>query len=199
MDNIIFGLVVLISGIFVATYGTLMFRFALAFIGFALGFTLVMWLGSGLDDVLRVIVGIVAGGILAAVFFLLVKFALYIAGALLGLVLMLGLVGLFALADFNLGIIGSILVLAAAVVGGIFGPRLGNLVMVLATSLGGAYLVVIALSALFKDAVGPEVGDPSQPLALLGTSFPLILFATFAAISFLGQQQAADLRRRLLR
>jgi membrane associated rhomboid family serine protease len=90
-------------------------------------------------------------------------------------------------------------VAAAAVVGGIFGPRLGNLVLVLATSFGGAYLVVIALSALFQDTVGPEVGDPAQPLALLGTSFPLVLFATITAISFLGQQQTSDLRRRLLR
>jgi hypothetical protein len=199
VDNVIFGIVILISGIFVATYGNVLFRIALAFIGFALGFTLAMWLGSGLDDVLRVVVGLVAGGIVAAIFFMLVKFALYIAGALLGLVLMLGLVGLFELSDLSLGIIGSLLVAAAAVVGGIFGPRLGNLVLVLATSFGGAYLVVIALSALFQDTVGPEVGDPAQPLALLGTSFPLVLFATITAISFLGQQQTSDLRRRLLR
>lgn len=198
MDNIVFGIVMLVSGIFVATYGSMLFRFALAFLGFALGFTLVMWLGSSLDAFLQVIVGIVAGGILALVFYMLVKFALYIAGALLGLVLMMGLVGLFELADLNLGFIGWILVAAAAVVGGIFGPRLGNLVMVLATSLGGAYLVVIALSALFQ-GVAEGIGDPEKPLSLLGTSFPLVLFATISAISFLGQQQSTDLRRRLLR
>ena len=45
--NLIWGLVVLISGIFIASYGNMLFRFVLAFIGFALGFSLIMWVGDG--------------------------------------------------------------------------------------------------------------------------------------------------------
>ena len=49
MEGTLWGIIVLICGIFIASYGNVMFRFALAFMGFALGFSLVMWLGGGLD------------------------------------------------------------------------------------------------------------------------------------------------------
>lgn len=194
MDNMVWGIVILISGIFIASYGSVLFRFALAFLGFAIGFSLVMWLGGGLSDVLRVVVGIVAGGILAAVFYILVKFTLYIAGGLVGLVLMLALLGLFKLAGLDLGVVGWILAAAAAGLGGFFGHRLGSIVTILAASLGGAYLVVLGLAALFGAGI-----DPDQPLEMLGAGFPLVLFLTIAAISFLAQYQAFTVRRRFLR
>lgn len=194
MDNVLWGLVVLLCGIFIAAYGHQLFRFALAFIGFALGFYLVMWLGGGLDTALRIIVGIVAGGILAATLYLLVKSALYIAGGIMGLVLMLGILGLFRLGGLDLGLFGSILALAAAGLGGFFGQRLGPIVTILATSLAGAYFVVLGLGALF--GLGLETDNPS---ALLGSAFPLVLFATVAAISGLAQHQAFALRQRFLR
>jgi hypothetical protein len=169
-------------------------RFALAFLGFALGYSLVMWLGGGLDNNLVIIVAIVAGGILAAVFYLLVNFTLYLAGGILGLVLMMALLGLFQLSGLDLGIIGWILVAAATLAGGFFGPRLGTNLVVLATSLAGAYLIVLGLSAMFVTG-----GDAGEPQGLLSTSFPLVLFASFAVLAFMGQYQVARLRRRFLR
>ena len=141
MHTLLWGIIVLVSGIFVAAYGSLLFRFALAFLGFAIGYSLVAWLGGGLDTALRILIGIVAGGILAAVLYLLVKFTLNIAGAVLGLVLMLALLGLFRLGGLDLGVFGTLLVVAAAGLGGVFGSRLGGIVVVLATSLAGACAV----------------------------------------------------------
>ena len=194
MHTLLWGIIVLVSGIFVAAYGSLLFRFALAFLGFAIGYSLVAWLGGGLDTALRILVGIVAGGILASSLYILVKFTLNIAGALLGLVLMLALLGFFRLAGLNLDILGVVLTIAAAGLGGFFGNRLGSIVVVLATSLAGAYLVVLGLGAIYGLGV-----ETDNPLTLLGTSFPLVLFLTVALISGLAQYQAFSLRRRFLR
>lgn len=194
MDSALWGFLVLFCGIFIASYGNILFRFVLAFIGFAIGFSLVMWLGGSMDPALRILLGVVVGGILAAVLYMLVKFALYIAGGLLGLVLMLALLGLFKFVGVDFGILGGILVLAATGLGSFFGNRLGNLVVILATSLAGAYFVVLGLSLIFK--LGVETGDPGS---LTATGFALVLFLTIAAISGLAQHQAFSLRRRFLR
>lgn len=194
MDSILWGAIVLLCGIFIAAYGHQLFRFALAFIGFALGVYLVMWLGGGLDAGLRIVVAIIVGGILAAVLYFLVKFALYVAGGVMGLVLMLAILGLFRLGGLDLGLFGSILALAGAGLGGFFGRRLGPLVTVFATSLAGAYFVVLGLGALF--GLGVATDDPT---VTLGAAFPLVLFLTIAAISGLAQYQAFVLRQRFLR
>ncbi len=194
MHTLLWGIIVLVSGVFVAAYGSTLFRFALAFLGFAIGYSLVAWLGGGLDTALRILVGIVAGGILAATLYLLVKFTLNIAGAMLGLVLMLVLLGLFRLAGLDLRLLNVVLVIAATGLGGVFGNRLGSGVVVLATSLAGAYLVVLGLGAIYGLGV-----ETDNPLALLGASFPLVLFLTVALISALAQYQVFSLRRRFLR
>ena len=194
MHTLLWGIIVLVSGVFVAAYGSQLFCFALAFLGFAIGYSLVAWLGGGLDTALRILVGIVAGGILASTLFLLVKFTLNIAGALLGLVIALAVLGLFRLAGLDLSVLGAVLAIAGAGLGGFFGNRLGSIVVVLATSLAGAYLVVLGLGAIYGLGV-----ETDNPLTLLGTSFPLVLFLTVALISGLAQYQAFSLRRRFLR
>jgi hypothetical protein len=195
MENtLLWGIVVLICGVFICSYGNILFRFVLAFAGFAIGFSLVMWVGGGLGDGLQILIAIVIGGVLAAVFYGIFRFALYIAGGLLGTVIMLALLGLFKLGGLDLGVFGWILAGLAAVAGGFFGHRLGDIIIVLATALAGAYFVVLGLGAIFRLSV-----DTENPLTLLGTSFPLILFLTIALISGLAQYQAFSFRRRILR
>ena len=193
MDGVVWGIVVLACGIFISAYGNVLFRFVLMFAGFAIGFSLVMWLGGFLGDALQIVVAIVVGGILAAVLYSLVKFALHIAGGLLGLVLMLAILGLFKLGGIDLGFFGWILALVAAGVGGFFGNRLGDIVIVAATALAGAYFVVLGLAALFRTA------DTQNPISLLGTAFPMVLYISIVLISGLAQYQAYALRRRFLR
>jgi len=193
-NSFLWGLVMLAAGIFVCSYGNQLFRFVLAFIGFAIGFSLVMWLGDFLSDGLQVVIGLIFGGILAAVFYLIVQFALNIAGGLLGLVIMLAILGMFRIGGLDLGFFGWILALIAAGVGVVFGKRLGDIVIVLATSLTGAYFVVVGLAALF----GLNV-DIENPEATLGTGFALVLFLSIALISGLAQYQAFSFRKRILR
>lgn len=193
-NQLLWGLIVLLTGIFICSYGSVLFRIVLGFIGFAVGFSAVMWLGGFLGEALQIVVALVVGGILAAVFYLAFKFALYFAGGILGLVLMTALLGLFKIVGANFGIFGALLALAAAGVGAFFGPRLGNILFVIATSLAGAYFVVLGLAALFSISA-----DTDQPLALLGVAFPLVLFLTVALISGLAQYQAFSVRQRFLR
>jgi hypothetical protein len=194
METTVWGIVILICGVFIAVYGNILFKFVLAFIGFALGFSLVMWLGGAMSDALKIVVAIVVGGILAAVMYSLLKFALYIGGAILGTVLIVAVLGLFKLGGLDLGFFGWILAAVGAIAGGFVGPRLGNLVIVLATSLAGAYFTVLGLGNLFKVSV-----DTENPLTMLGTGFPLVLFLTVTVISFLGQYESHKLRQRFLR
>lgn len=194
MESLLWGIIVLVCGVFIASYGNVLFRFALAFMGFALGFSLVMWLGGGLDSGLRIIFGIVVGGVLALVFYMMVKFMLHMAGGVVGLVIMLALLGMFRLGGLNVGAFGWVLAAAAAVGGGFIGNRLGNKVVVLASSLAGSYLVVLGLGALYKVGV-----DSTQPFETLSAAFPLVLFLAIFAISFLAQNQAQNLRLRFLR
>lgn len=192
-NTFLWGLVVLIVGIFVSSFGNVMFRFVLAFIGFALGYSLVMWFGDSVASPLQIVIAIVVGGIVAAVFFSIFRFALYMAGGLLGFVLMLGLIGLFKAGNLDLGFFGWLLVLAAAGFGAFFARRLGDIVIVLATALTGAYFVLLGLATLFKLDV-----DTGNPLYMLGKAFPLVLFVTIALISGLAQYQAFSFRRRVL-
>jgi hypothetical protein len=192
--SLIWGILALVSGIFICAYGNVLFRFVLAVLGFMIGFSLVMWIAGSSPSALVVIVAIVAGGILAAVAYLTFKFALYFAGGILGIVIVFAVLGLIGLTGSDLGVFGWILAAAGAVLGGWLGRRLGDLVIVFATALAGAYLVVLGLSQLF--GLGIEGGNA---LKMLGASFPLVLFVTIALISGLAQYEAMRVRRRFMR
>jgi Domain of unknown function (DUF4203) len=193
-STLIWGALALVSGIFICAYGNVLFRFVLAVLGFMIGFSVVMWLGGGLGQPLQIIVAIVLGGILAAVGYALFKLALYFAGAILGITIVFAILGLVGVAGSDLGAFGWILALAGAVLGGIFGRRLGDLAIVFATALAGAYLVVLGLARIFVTSI-----DSGNALKMLGAGFPLLLFLTIALISGLTQYEVLRIRRRFLR
>jgi hypothetical protein len=193
-DSLLWGVLALASGIFICAYGNVMFRFVLAVLGFMLGFSAVMWIGGGLQGGLLLVVAIVAGAILAALLYSLFRLALYIAGGILGIVIVLAIVGLVGVTGSNLGIVGWILVIAGALVGGFFGRRLGDMAIVLATAMAGAYLVVLGVANLF--GAGIEGGNAIE---MLGGGLPLVLFISIALISGLSQYEALRVRRRFLR
>jgi hypothetical protein len=192
--SLIWGILALISGIFICAYGNVLFRFVLAVLGFMIGFSLVMWIAGPSPSALVFVVAIVVGGILAAVGYAMFKLALYFAGGILGIVIVFAVLGLVGLTGSDLGVFGWIIAAAGAVLGGWLGRRLGDLVIVFATALAGAYLVVLGLSQLF--GLGIEGGNA---LKMLGSSFPLVLFVTIALISGLSQYEAMRVRRRFLR
>jgi hypothetical protein len=191
----VWGAVLVACGIFIAVYGNILFRFVLAVIGFAVGFMGAMTVLEGQDDALRILVGMVVGGVAAAALYALVKFGLYIAGGILGVVVGLVLATLVGQLDDGVNWLAGALMIAGAGTGGFFGHRLGNLVIILATATAGAFLTVYGLTIWFQDELNNTIDDPSMTL---NRSVGLALFLIIATISGLAQRNSSDLRRRLL-
>jgi hypothetical protein len=194
--SLVWGLAAIAAGIFVCAYGSALFRFVLAVIGFMIGFSLVMALAAGASPALQWILALVAGGIGALLLYRLFNLSLYIAGGILGAAIVIAVLGLFGLTGGGVGIFGWILVLAGAGVVGFFGRRIGDLVIVFATAIAGATLVVYGLARVFGTNIGNGSVDPTK---VLSGAFALLLWAVIALISGLAQYQVQSLRRRFLR
>jgi hypothetical protein len=194
MSSTLWGVLALASGIFICAYGNVLFRFVLAVLGFVIGFSVVMWIAGPSPAPLVIIVAIVVGGIVAAVGYAMFKLALYFAGGILGIVIVMAVLGLVGVAGSDLGVFGWIIAAAGAVLGAIFGRRLGDIAIVLATALAGAYLVVLGIAKLFVPAI-----QSSNPQMMLEAAFPLVLFLSIALISGLCQYEVLRVRRRFLR
>ncbi len=185
------GLLLTACGVFLLVYGTILFRFALAVAGFVLGFALAWWLTQSQGTAVQILVGLVAGGIAAAVLFLVVRIGLYIAGGLLGAVAALVLLSLFRIENVWVN-------LALIVAGGglvvFFGRRLGLWLTVGATSLTGAYAAVYGLSQVFPETTGGFDADPTARIPFTGPAFAV--FLVLLAVGILAQLQIARVRDR---
>ena len=194
--EVIWGAVVVAAGIFIAVYGTLLFKFALAAMGFGLGFVGTWWLLDSQPDTTRMLIAMAAGGVGAVVLFSLARFGLYIAGAILGLVIALVVGGIIEiLGPTPDNIVMWILVLGGVAGGGLFGHRLGQLIVLLATSAAGAYLIIDGLQIWYASRIGGALDDPSQTLA---QKLTLTIFLVLFAMSALSQHNARRLRQRVI-
>ena len=191
------GIVLAACGIFLLVYGGLLFRFSMAVGFFVLGFTLASWLFSGQEDLIRILISLVVGGVLAAVGYMLVRIVLHLAGGLLGAVLVLIVLSLLPL---NMpSFLNIIIILAGAGVVGYFGNRLGDWVIILATSLAGAYAVVLGLTRMFPTAVEASaeyVASGSAYVPFTGPAFAV--FVVVALIGALAQDRIRSLRGRFV-
>jgi len=186
------GFLFLACGVFLLVYGGKLFRFALAVGFFVLGFSLAMWLLSSQPITIRLLVSLVAGGMLALVGYLLVKMVLHLAGGLLGAVLALLILSLLPIS------LPSFLVLILIIVGaglvGFFGSRLGDWVIILATTLTGAYAILLGLAHLFPLAMGL---GPDYLSARVPFSVPaFMVFAIFLITGILAQLEIRRVRGR---
>lgn len=187
------GLLLVACGVFLLVYGTILFRFALAVAGFVLGFALGWWLTEAQGTAVQILVGLVAGGIVAAVLFLVVRIALYLAGALLGAVAALVLLSLFRIENVWVNLI---ILLAGAGLVAFFGRRLGLWLTVLATSLTGAYAAVYGLVLMFPEETGGFDADPTARIPLTGPAFAILI--VLIAVGVLAQLQIARVRDRFV-
>lgn len=191
------GIVLAACGVFLLVYGGLLFRFSMAVGFFVLGFTLASWLFSSQPDLIRILISLVVGGVLAAVGYALVRMVLHIAGGLLGAVLVLVLLSLL---PFDMpSILSVILILAGAGVVGFFGNRLGDWVIILATSLAGAYAVVLGLTRMFPTAVEASTEYIASGSAYVPFTGPA--FAAFVIVFLIGalaQDRIRSLRGRFV-
>jgi hypothetical protein len=193
--DLIWGAVLLGCGIFVAVYGSLLFRFVLAVMGFGIGFYGSMALLSDQDTAIRILIGLIAGGIAAGALYALITFGLYIAGGLLGIVAGFVVASLFGQTEDGVGWAAGILMAAGAGGCGFFGKRLGNWIIILATSAVGGFLIVGGLSAWFDTELGVINDDVATSL---NTNLTFVLFLVFTGLSGLAQMNISNLRRRLL-
>ena len=186
------GFLFLACGVFLLVYGGKLFRFALAVGFFVLGFSLAMWLLSSQPITIRLLVSLVAGGMLALVGYLLVKMVLHLAGGLLGAVLALLILSLLPIS------LPSFLVLILIIVGaglvGFFGSRLGDWVIILATTLAGAYAILLGLAHLFPLAMGVDPDYLSAQILFTAPAF--LVFVTFLITGILAQFEIRRVRGR---
>lgn len=186
------GIVLIASGIFLLVYGGLLFRFSLAVGFFVLGFSLASWLFSGQEDVIRILISLVVGGVLAGLGYALVRIVLHTAGALLGAVLMLLLLSLLPVKTPEF--LSVILIAAGLGVVGYFGDRLGDWAIILATSLAGAYAIVLGLTRMFPAAVEVGADYASAYVPFTGPAFAV--FVIVFLIGALAQDRIRSIRGR---
>ena len=124
-SEFVWGIVLVAAGVFISVYGNMLFRFALAVMGFGLGFLAAVWLTDGQDTVQRVLVGLAIGGIAAIAFYTLVQCTVYIAGGIFGLIVALVVSALFSLFGPNLNdVVVTMLGIAGLIAGKIAPPPL---------------------------------------------------------------------------
>ncbi len=125
---------------------------------------------------------------------MLIRVGLYIAGGILGAVLGIVVASLVGLLDSGFDW-GSLVLIAIGIGGGgFFGPRLGDLIIVLATAAASGYLIIYGISVLYIDEFQTDVEDPGATIA---KSLPFVIFLVVAAIAGLGQWVNSGLRARI--
>jgi len=194
--ELVWGLILVGAGIFLAVYGQMLFKFALLAMGFAVGMAGAWWLFEDQSDLTRFLIAMVVGAAVGLLLFSMVKFALYIAGAMLGLAIAVVVSGVIeVLGATPNDTVKAILVIGGLAGGGIFGHRLGNLAILFATSAMGALLVVNGLRVLFESRFGGDVDDAT---AIVAQRLTLAVFVVILAISALSQWTSRNLRQRVL-
>lgn len=185
-------LLLIACGVFLLVYGGLLFRFTLAVGGFILGFSLSMWLLSSQPVTARLLVSLVVGGAIALIGYMVVKLVLHFAGAILGAALALVILSLLPvpLPSF----LGLISVIAGAGVVGFFGNRLGDWVIILATTLSGAYALLLGVAHLFPLTlgIGPDYLSARIPFTLPA----FFIFVVFLITGILAQFEIRRVRGR---
>jgi hypothetical protein len=179
-------------GVFLLVYGGRLFRFALAAGAFVLGFSIMMWLLSSQPVATRLLISLVVAGIVAFVGYMLVKMILHFAGGILGATLALVILSLLPVPLPNPMIV-IVLIIGAGVVG-FFGNRLGDWVIILATTLTGAYAILLGLAHLFPLAmgVGPDYLSARVPFSVPA----FMVFAIFLITGILAQFEIRRVRGR---
>jgi len=193
--NLLWGLGMVAGGVFVGIYGEMLFQFVLAMIGFLVGFTALYLLLDGQSQGVQILFALIAGGIGAFALYTLVRIGIYVAGAALGAVVGILIAGLIGLATDDMGWLTVVLLLIGAVGVGFFGPRLGAMIVPLGTSAVAAFMMTYGYLVLFESTFNADATEPEHAYSRKAL---LVLFAMFYALSFLGQWNISNLRRRLL-
>lgn len=195
-SDVAWGVLTICAGLFISIYGVMLFKFALAAMGFSLGFIGGWWVLEDQENASRFLIALVIGAVLGVLFFALIRFGVYIAGGILGLVLALvvgGFIEILGPSPSNMVMI--ILAVAGVAGGGVLGGRLGQFVVLLATALAGAYMIVDGIHTWFASTFEYEGKTAAETL---GTGVAMVLFIVLVVMSVLSQRNAQRLRHRVI-
>jgi len=169
------ALILLVLGILNCFFGFRVFRVALALWGFAVGAVFagsLVPVDSGM--LLRLSAALVGGVIGAAVFSVLYFAGVFVAGAVLGFLLAAGIAN-------ALGMQPNILIgLIVAVIFGLLALAVNKLIIILATSFGGAWSLVQVVALLSGQWQADEVVSAQHPLKGPSALSPLAVLAWLA-------------------
>lgn len=176
-------------GIFIAVYGTRLFRYAMAAVGFGAGFLLAIRLMEELEREREYPIAVVAGLVGAILLFILAKFGLLLAGAIFGLVAAIVGIGLIEVSTERIpgDLMQIVMVAGGALIGALLGRAIGWVVALLATAAAGSALVLNGLHVLFQ--LEYEI-DPADPLRNAATQLALVTFGILFLVALLGQLNA---------
>jgi hypothetical protein len=195
ITDFFWGLLVICSGVFIGVYGSMLFRFALAAMGFGLGFLGALTLLSDQPATTRLLIALAAGGIVAIALYTLVRFGIYVAGAIFGLVLSFVVSSLLAIFSSQPSRwLVTILALIGAGAGGFLAPRFASLAIILATSAASAYLIVNGIQIWYAKDLEVTYDNPATALS---NRLSLIVFLIVFAMAFLSQFAMRTLRSRI--
>jgi len=195
ITDFFWGLLVICSGVFIGVYGSMLFRFALAAMGFGLGFLGALTLLSDQPATTRLLIALAAGGIVAIALYTLVRFGIYVAGAIFGLVLSFVVSSLLAIFSSQPSRwLVTILALIGAGAGGFLAPRFASLAIILATSAASAYLIVNGIQIWYAKDLEVTYDNPATALS---NRLSLIVFLIVFAMAFLNQFAMRTMRSRI--
>jgi hypothetical protein len=185
-DQWLWGGGMIAVGIFIAVYGSRLFRYAMAAVGFGAGFLLAIRMMDELDRTREMPIALVAGAVGAVVLFLLAKFGLLLAGAILGIVAGILAIGFIEIStnEVQTDVMQVVVAAGGAVIGALLGRAIGGIVVLLATAAAGAALVLNGLHVLFQ--VEYEI-DAADPLRNAATQLALVTFGVLFLVALLGQ------------
>jgi hypothetical protein len=166
------GIILLVVGLIACFFGKRLYRIVLALSGFVVGYYAASAALVSQSDVVQIVGAVIAGLVVAFVFWSLYKFAYIIFGAFLGLAL-----GAVIGNAFNLdGIVYLIVAVVLAVIGALIGSSLADTMIRLATAFGGASQAISGVAAIAAAlSLSLPLVDPSHASTVVPDSTAAIV------------------------
>lgn len=188
------GIIYLVVGLLACFFGKRLFRIVLALLGFVLGFQIGSQILVGQPETTVLIVSLIVGVILAALFWTYYKFAHLLFGAFLGWILAGLLAPLLGISNATTLLIVQIV---GAVIGAFVGLALADLMIRVSTAFGGATTAVTGLAILAVVLnVDLPITDPATASVTGGQNSIVTIIVVFVlgVLGFI--HQTRNLRRR---
>ncbi len=184
------GIILLVIGLIACFFGKRLYRLVLALSGFAVGYYAASAALVQQTDIIQIVGAVIAGLVVAFIFWSLYKFAYIVFGLFLGLAL-----GAVIANAFNLdGIVYLIVVVVLALIGAAVGNRLADVMIRLATAFGGASQAISGLAAAAAALnINLPLASPSHTSATgadtTAAIVTLVLVVVVGAVGYIYQTQ----------